>query len=196
MITMAKRKYEFRPDKTQSGLLNKLYLTPSQRLNILRWTLYGLILLILSVVQDVILCKASVFGATTDLVPCAIILICVELGADRGCLFALIAAMLYKFSGTAPGYYVIGLIPVLGCLFAVVRQSVFRKTVSSTMLCACIAVVLYELGIFGFGLLFQNTASFRILRFLVTAGLSLLSYPILYPITIAIEKIGEKTWKS
>lgn len=193
---MAKRKYEFRPDKTTSGLLNKLYLTPKQRLSILRWFLYGLMLLALSVIQDVILCKISLFGATTDLVPCAIILICVELGADRGALFALIAALLYKFSGSAPGYYVIGLIPAVGVLSAAVRQSVFRKTLSSTMLCACIAVVLYELGIFAFGLLFQSTALFRAARFLTTAGLSLLSYPILYPIITAIEKIGEKPWKN
>ena len=193
---MAKHKYEFKPDKPHSGIWNKLYLTPNQRLSILRWFLYGLVLLILSVVQDVILCKVSIFGATSDLVPCAIILICVELGAERSCLFALIAAMLYKFSGTAPGYYVIGLIPVLGVMAAAVRQSVFRKTISSTMLCACIAVILYEMGIFAFGLVFQSTALFRVTRFLVTAGLSLLTFPILYPITIAIEKIGEKTWKS
>lgn len=193
---MAKHKYEFKPDKPHSGIWNKLYLTPNQRLSILRWFLYGLVLLILSVVQDVILCKVSIFGATSDLVPCAIILICVELGAERSCLFALIAAMLYKFSGTAPGYYVIGLIPVLGVMAAAVRQSVFRKTISSTMLCACIAVILYEMGIFAFGLVFQSTALFRVTRFLITAGLSLLTFPILYPITIAIEKIGEKTWKS
>lgn len=193
---MAKHKYEFKPDKPHSGIWNKLYLTPNQRLSILRWFLYGLVLLILSVVQDVFLCKVSIFGATSDLVPCAIILICVELGAERSCLFALIAAMLYKFSGTAPGYYVIGLIPVLGVMAAAVRQSVFRKTISSTMLCACIAVILYEMGIFAFGLVFQSTALFRVTRFLITAGLSLLTFPILYPITIAIEKIGEKTWKS
>lgn len=193
---MAKRKYEFRPDKLDSGLWSKLYLTPKQRLSILRWFLYGLMLLILSVIQDVMLCKVSLFHTTTDLVPCAIILICVELGADRGALFALIAALLYQFSGTAPGYYVIGLIPVVGLVAAAVRQSVFRKTVSATMLCACIAVVLYEMGIFAFGLLFQKTAPFRVTRFLITAGLSLLSYPLLYPVTIAIEKIGEKTWKN
>ena len=193
---MAKHKYEFKPDKPHSGIWNKLYLTPNQRLSILRWFLYGLVLLIQTVVQDVILCKVSIFGATSDLVPCAIILICVELGAERSCLFALIAAMLYKFSGTAPGYYVIGLIPVLGVMAAAVRQSVFRKTISSTMLCACIAVILYEMGIFAFGLVFQSTALFRVTRFLITAGLSLLTFPILYPITIAIEKIGEKTWKS
>ena len=193
---MAKRKYEFRPDKTQASLLNKLYLTPTQRLNILRWFLYGVILLVLSVVQDVILCRASIFGATTALVPCAIILICVELGAERGSLFALIAALLYQFSGTAPGYYVIGLIPVFGVLSAALRQSLFRKSLSSTMLCACTAVILYEMAIFAFGLLFQSTALFRAVRFLITAGLSLLSYPILYPLVTAIEKIGEKTWKN
>ena len=100
---MAKRKYEFRPDKTGTSLLSKLYLTPKQRLSILRWVLYALLLVVLSVVQDVILSKAHLFGATTDLVPCAIILICVELGAETVALFALIAALLYQFSGPAPG---------------------------------------------------------------------------------------------
>ena len=193
---MAKRKYEFRPDKTQAGLLSKLYLTPKQRLNILRWFLYALMLTALSVVQDVFLCRANFFGATTDLVPCAIILICVELGAEQGSIFSLIAALLYMFSGTAPGYYVIGLIPIIGITAALVRQILFRKSFSSSMLCACIAVLLYEMGVFAFGLIFQNTALFRIVRFLITAGLSLLSYPILYPLTTAIEKIGEKTWKN
>ncbi len=192
---MAKRKYEFKPDRSGTNLLNKLYLTPKQRLTILRWVLYAVILVVLSVVQDVILSKASLFGATTDLVPCAIILICVELGAEKSAVFALIAALLYQFSGTAPGYYVIALIPILGVFAAVTRQSLFRKSLSSTMLCACIAVILYEMGIFGFGLLFQNTTLVRVHRFLITSGLSLLSYPILYPLTTAVEKIGEKTWK-
>ena len=192
---MAKRKYEFRPDKTGASVLNKLYLTPKQRMTILRWVLYALMLVVLSVLQDVILCKASIFGATTDLVPCAIILICVELGAETSAVFALIAALLYQFSGTAPGYYVIALIPVLGILAAVVRQSFFRKSLSSTMLCACTAVLLYEMSIFAFGLLFQNTSLVRAIRFLITSGLSLLSYPIVYPLTTAVEKIGEKSWK-
>lgn len=192
---MAKRKYEFRPDKPQTSLLNKLYLTPQQRLTILRWVLYALFLVLLSVIQDVILSKFHLFGATTDLVPCAILLICVELGAEKCAVFSLLAALCYQFSGTAPGYYVIALIPVLGIFAAIARQSFFRKSLSSTMLCACAAVFLYEMGVFCFGLLFQNTALFRVTRFLITWGLSLLSYPILYPITTAIEKIGEKTWK-
>lgn len=192
---MARRKYEFRPDKTQSSLINKLYLTPRQRLTILRWTLYALMLVVLSVIQDVVLCKAHIFGATTDLVPCAIILICVELGAERSAVFSLIAALLYQFSGTAPGYYVIAMIPILSILASLIRKSLFRKSLSSTMLCACLAVMLYEMGVFAFGLLFQSTSLTRMTRFLLTGGLSLLSYPILYPLVTTIEKIGEKTWK-
>lgn len=192
---MARRKYEFRPDKTQSSLFNKLYLTKQQRLTLLRWVLYALILVTLSVVQDVVLSKVHIFGATTDLVPCAIILICVQLGSERSAVFSLIAALLYKFSGTAPGYYVVALIPILGVMAAAVRKSLFRKSLSSTMLCACTAVMLYEMGIFAFGLLFQSTTLVRVTRFLLTGGLSLLSYPILYPLTTAIEKIGENTWK-
>ena len=192
---MARRKYEFRPDKTRSNLFNKLYLTPKQRLSILRWVLYGVILIVLSVIQDVVLCKAHILGATTDLVPCAIVLICVQLGAERSAVFSLIAALLYQFSGSAPGYYVIAMIPILSILAAIIRKSLFRKSLSSTLLCACVAVMLYEMGVFGFGLLFQNTTLVRLTRFLLTGGLSFLSYPILYPLTAAIEKIGEKTWK-
>ena len=192
---MAKRKYAFRPDKPRFDLFSKLYMTKQQRLSLLRWVLFTVLLMLLSAVQDVVFCKVSLFGATTDLVPCAIILICVQLGGDKSCVFALIAATMYKFTGTSPGYYVIGLIPILGVLAGVLRQSYFRRSVSSILLCACLAVLLYEMGIFGFGLLLQHTAPDKVLRFLLTGGLSLLSYPILYPIISAIDKIGEKTWK-
>ena len=191
---MAKRKYEFRPDNLKTDLFNKLALTRTQRMKLLRWVLYALLLVALSVIQDVVLCRVKLFGATTDLVPLAIILICVQLGGDASAIFALLAACFYKFSGTAPGYYVIGLLPILSVFAAVTRQSLFRKSPGSTLLCATVAMVLYELGIFGFGLLFRNTTPDRILRFLTTSGLSLLSYVVLYPATNAIERIGETTW--
>lgn len=192
---MARRKYEFRPDKTRTDLLSKLYLTPQQRRTFLRWLLYAVLLVAVSVLQDVVLCKLDVFGATTDLVPCTVILICVQIGADRSAIFALIAAMLYKFSGSAPGYYAMALIPVLALVAAMLRQSYFRRSFSSIVLCATAATVVYEMAVFLFGLIFVNTVPQRVVRFLLTGGLSALSYPILYPLTNAIDKIGEKTWK-
>ena len=67
---MAKKR-EFQADKPHASLLDKLYITPKQRLSLLKWLLIGVILLILSVLQDVVLCRFRILGATTDLVPCA-----------------------------------------------------------------------------------------------------------------------------
>ena len=192
---MARRKYEFRPDKVKTDILGKIYLTPQQRKKVLQWLLYGLLVLAASVLQDVVLCRMDFFGATTDLVPCAIILVCVQIGADRGAIFALVAAMLYKFSGSAPGYYSMALIPVLALMTAMLRQSYFRRSFGSVALCVTAAVVLYEMLVFACGLIFVNTVPFRAIRFLLTGLLSALAIPVIYPITNAIEKIGEKSWK-
>ena len=45
------------------------------------------------------------------------------------------------------------------------------------------------------GLFLGYTFPKRILGFLITAGLSMLAVPILYPIALSIEKIGGETWK-
>ena len=192
---MAKRKYDFRPDNLRSTILSKLYLTPKQRKSILRWLLLCLLLLVASVLQDVILCRLQLFGATTDLVPCAIILICVILGTDSSCLFVLLAALAYQFSGTSPGYYVVPLITVLAILLSMFRESFLRKSFSSVMLSAGTAVALYEMLLFVVGFVFGNTRADRWSVFLVTAVLSLITLPIMYPMVKTIAKIGGETWK-
>ncbi len=121
------KKYEFKPDKPRSGFLSKLHLTRQQRLNILKWFLYSMLLVLLSVLQDVILCRFRFFGATTDLVPFCIFLICVLEGTHRSSVFALVAACLYQFSG-GPGYYCIALIVVLGIFAAYFRQSFLQQS--------------------------------------------------------------------
>ena len=192
---MAKRKYEFRPDKPNSGLLNKLYLTKKQRLSLLKWLLYSGFLLVLSILQDVILCRVDIFGATTDLLPCAIFLICVYQGTETGSVFALVAACMYQFSGTAPGYYVIVLITALALVATMFRQSYLRKSLSSDLLCAGTVLVLYELLLFGITAVMGLVSAQRLPTFLVTAVLSLVAMPVFYPIILSIEKIGGETWK-
>lgn len=81
------QKEEFREDKPRSGLLSKLYLTQKQRLQLLKWALYALVLVVLSVVQDVLLSRFSIFGTTTELVPCGIFLIVVAEGMETGSVF-------------------------------------------------------------------------------------------------------------
>lgn len=192
---MANRKYEFRPDKTHGDLLNKLYLTKKQRLSLLKWSLFAVTLLALSVVQDVILCRVTLFGAACDLVPCAIFMICVILGAETGSVFSLVAAAMYQFSGTAPGYHIIVMIPLLGICAALFRQSYLRRSFSAEVLCAGSATLLYETALYVIGVATGYTAIFRVVSFLITAGLSLIVNMALYPLYCVIGRIGGEPWK-
>ncbi len=193
---MAKRKYEFQPDRPQTSILEKLYLTKKQRTSLLRWGLHGCTVLVLSLIQDVILCRMNLLGATTDLVPCAIFTLCALLGPERGCVFTLVAGALFQFSGSGPGVYVIALIPVLGIGLSLLQQILLRKSPSSDLLTAAVAIMLYELIIFAISVVAGETALFRLGSALVTGGLSLLCGAALYPIFTAIEKIGGTTWNA
>lgn len=194
-MSMAKRKYEFRPDNLRATLASKLYLTPKQRLTFLRWFLICALLMVVSVLQDVILCRFQLFGATTDLVPCVIILICVFLGTNSSSLFVLLGSLAYQFSGTSPGYYVIPLITVIAILLSMFRESFLRKSFSSVMLCSVVGMLAYEMLLFVAGLAFGSTRADRWGVFLLTGGLSSIVLPILYPVVKTIAKIGGEIWK-
>ena len=189
------KKYEFKPDKPQVKALSKLYITATQRKHILKWFLYAMVLLVLSVVQDVILCRFRLFGATTELVPCAIFLICIMEGAEQSSLFALLSALAYLFSGTAAGTYAMVLITVLAIFISMFRQSYLQKGFAAAMLCTAVAILLYELAVFGIGLFLGHTYPGRIVGFCITAGLSFLAAPVLYPFVHLIASIGGDTWK-
>lgn len=188
------KKNEFKPDKLRAGFLSKLYLTQKQRQSILRWFLYSMLLLVLSVLQDVILCRFRFFGATTDLVPCCIFMICILAGMNRSCIFALIAACLYQFSG-GPGYYCIALIVVLSILVTFLRQSYLQESFSAVMLCEAAALVLYEGSVFAAGLITGVTTLSRYPIPLFTVLLTLIVCPLLYVTVRAIGNIGGETWK-
>ena len=192
---MAKKNYEFRPDKPYSGLLSKLHLTQGQRMALLKWVLYSLALLVLSVLQDVFFSRGILFGATTDLVPCAILLICVLQGSESSLVFGLIASTLYLFSGTAPGAHAIVLLTFLGFFSNILRQSFLRKGFSAAMLCTGAALLIYEICVFAVGLMMGQTYFGRVYVFLMTALLSFLAAPALYPLFLSIGKIGGESWK-
>ena len=192
---MARYDKDFRPDRESTGLLNRLYLTKKQRLSAAKWLMYSLVVLTLSVVQDVILCDLNILDSTTDLVPCALFAVCILESAESGSLFCLIAAVIYQFSGTAPGFHIVALIPFLGVVTNIFRQNYLRKGFSATILCAGVATLVYELVIFGVALFVEQTHPGRFLTALITGGLDCLVLPVLYPILVSIGKIGGETWK-
>ena len=189
------RKYEFRPDSDRKGLLQRLYLTQQQRRSLLKWVLYALLLTVLSVLQDVILTPARLFGASTDLVPCAIIVICITEGTEGGSVFALIASLLYLFSGTAPGPYAMVFITLLAVLVSAFRQGYLHKGFAASMLCTGVAMLVYELAVFIVGLFLDLTSPGRLLTFVLTAVFSMIAAPLLYLLAKAISAIGGQSWK-
>lgn len=187
------KKYEFRPDRPYSGFWGKLFLTRQQRRNVLKWTLYALALVALSVLQDVLLCRVRIFGATTELVPCGIFLICLLEGMESGCIFALVSAFLYYFSGSSPGLYSVTVLTFLAIGATWVRQSWLQRGFRAAMLCTAAAMVLYTLVCFAIGVFLGLTTFGRIGSFLLSALLTMVAAPAIYPVLKAIG--GGDIWK-
>ena len=195
---MARRKrpnYEFKPDKAPKVLQKLLHLTALQRRQVLQWSLYGLLLVALLVLQDVIMSRVTIGGATTDLVPMAILLITVVSDVYAGSLFAIIASTVYEFTGSAPGPYVVAFITVLGIAAAFFRQSFWRRGVRSHCICAGLALLVYELAVYGTGLFLGLTYFSRIGVFVTTWALSFAVMLALYPLIRKIQKIGGELWR-
>ena len=186
---------EFKPDNQDVSLLKVLHLTRVQRDTLLKWGLYIAILVGFCMIQDVIMSQITIFGATTDLVVCAILLITVIEGTEIGSVFVLIASCLYYFSGSSPGPYSVGLLTFLGigaCLF---RQMYWHRNQGSIVLCAGLALLGYELGTFTVGVFSKLTHWGRLGAFTTTALLSIVVMIPLYALINRIGQIGGNTWK-
>ena len=192
---MSRKKFEFKPDYDGVDLSNKFYVTPRQRRSLLRWTLYSVCCVAALILQDSMLAKLRIFGAVIDLAPCAMLLICVLEGAEKGGVFTLCASVFFVLSGTAPGSYCVALLTLAGVLTALLRENFLRRSFSSTWLCAGLACVLYEMSVFAMGVFYEETYSGRWSVFLLTGLLGALAVPVLTPLMERIGKIGGETWK-
>ena len=196
---MAKRRrkkvYEFKPDRQETGLLKQLYLTRLQRMHLLKWACHAALCFLLLTIQDVIMSQFRFSGATTDLAVCAIFLIGLYEGTENGSLFALIASLVYLFSGSSPGAQCIALISCTTVVLNLLRQIYWHRSSGSILLCTCAGIVIYEMLNFLFGVFVGNTYMGRAGVFaLVAAFTCAVAFP-LYPLVKQISKIGGDTWK-
>ena len=189
------KKKEFRPDREGTGQLNKLWPTPSQQLRALRWLLFTAVCLVGLLAQDVLLYRVRIAGGCTDLVPCIILMVVVLQGAESGRVFALVLSVLFFFSGSSPGFYVIPLLTAVAVFVVIFRQAFLRQGFGTLLLCVAIGMLLYEMGVFAVNLFLKFTVSSRFTAAVATAVLSLAAVPVLYPVLLAIGKLGGETWK-
>lgn len=189
------KKAEFKPDAEGSGALKVLHMTRLQRLRLLKWVLYIAVLILALVIQDVIMSRITIFGATTDLVVCVILLITVIEGTEVGSMFVLLTSLFYYFSGSSPGPYTVAILTVLGMGATLFRQALLHRSPSSIVVCAGGAQILYELATFASGLVLGLTHWGRLGVFVFTGVLSALVMIPLYPLIHRIGLIGGNTWK-
>lgn len=188
------KKREFRPDRRGTSQLSKLWPTPRQQLRILRWILYGLMCLVVLLMQDVLLYRIDIAGGCTDLVPTLVIMVAVLQGAERGSIFALMASVLYFFSGSSPGFYVIPLLTGVAVLVVIFRQAFLRRGFWTVLVCEALGLGVYELGLFTVNWFLKLTVFSRVGAAFSTVVLSLLAVPVAYPVLMAIGKLGGEAW--
>ena len=189
------RQVEFRPDRQRKEWTKQFQITHAQRDTMLKWGSIILLCILLSVIQDVIMSRASIFGTTTDLIPMVILLITVTEGINNGSLFVLVASLMYYFSGSSPGPYSVAILTVLGIGACMFRQLYWHRNRGSIVLCAGLALMLYEIITYGLGIFLGLTYWGRIGIFVFTGLLSWLIMIPMYKLINAIGTIGGNTWK-
>lgn len=194
-IQKLRPKPDFKPDAEEFNVAKFLYLTQVQRDRLTKWGLYIALIVGFTVIQDIIMSQVHFFGGTTDLVVCIILLITVIEGIDVGGLFVLAASCFYYFSGSSPGPWAVGVLTFLGIGACIFRQMYWHRNQGSIVLCAGIALMLYEVIIFGIGVFTGLTHWGRFNSFLVTGGISVAVMIPLYTLINAIGQIGGNTWK-
>ncbi len=187
--------YEFKPDGRLVSPFKSLHFTHQQQLNLLRWAAYVAVCVLCLVIQDSIMSRISIFGATTDLAVSAMLLITVIEGSDVGSIFILIASTVFYFSGSAPGPYSVGMLTVLGLCASLLRQTIWHRSRGSIVLCAGGAAFCYEIGLYIVGMFMGLTRWYRFQRFFVTGLLAVAVMFLLYPIIYRIGQIGGYQWK-
>ena len=186
---------DFRPDSERAVILKGMIPTRQQLLMLLRWGLYAAVCLLMLVLQDTVMSRFHFMHATTDLVPAVVLLLTVLEGTDTGCIFVLIASVVYHFSGTAPGAYCVGFLMVFGILAALLRQFYWHRSPGAIILCSAVAVMAYEAAIFGTALFQGLTYWGRIWVFVLTGLFSSLAQIPLYFLLHKIGTIGGYIWK-
>lgn len=188
------KKRDFRPDRQTAVRLSRLWPTPKQQLRILRWVLLAAVCLIGLLAQDVWLYRIDLFGGCTDLVPCLVLTVAVMQGAEQGSLFALAASVLYFFSGSSAGFWVIPILTGVAVATAIFRQAFLRRGFWAVVLCAAAGMFVYEAGLFAVNLFLGLTAFSRVGAMLSTVVLSVLAAAVCYPLLLAVGKLGGDAW--
>lgn len=159
--------------------------------NILMWVLYALLFLAVMVVQTVIFGKHRFFGVKLSLIPVAVACICMQVGHEAGAVFALVASLVWCWTGADGGSVGIVTLTVTGILSGYLCDAVYARRLIPA-LCLSLGAVLFHEGVLFLVKFYLNETDIGLWRWLpVQAGLSLLACPFVYLFSKLIRKAGD-----
>lgn len=172
-------------------MFKKLYLTASQRREILKWTLYALVFLALLLNQTTLLGKFPIFGLKLNFVPLLLVCICIKEGPERGGIFCLITTLIQALSGVDYGGLSIAALTVCAVVSGILCNSVLNNRFLPALLCSFVTLVINETVIILFRVVLDRTAIQNLwLKAVPACALSLVAFPVIYLLVKAIEKTG------
>lgn len=175
-------------------LTGKLYITPRQRLTILRWSLCALVFFLVVVVQDVIFSRITVLDCVINFIPATILLISLTASVESGAVFALCASLFWSFSGAVLGSVSIFALTLSSVFLGALRESCFPKNIMSVLICCLLGLLAHELLLFLLALFLGYTTWTYWYQIFITTVFSVLICPVLYPLIRVIGRIGGNQW--
>ena len=169
-----------------------IHLTKRQWQGILKWSLYGTLSFLVMLLQSSVLAKTPVLGTKLAPLPALIVCVCVREGPEKGGLYAILASLIWCFSGADYGNLSVAVIPVGAMLSAVLCRAVLTLRFVPTALCCLAVTLLNAAAIFLFKLILPPTVAlenfWRVL--LPGVGLSMAFVPLHYGLVKLIGRIG------
>ncbi len=173
-------------------MLKYFHLTRLQWLGILKWSLYGLLTLLVLLLQTVLLSKQPILGAKLVPLTGLIVCVCVREGPEKGGFYAILATLFWCLSGSDFGNLSVAVIPIGAMLSAVLCRAVLTLRLFPTALCCLGVMLVNDSAVFVFKLILPPTVAldnyWRVL--LPGVGLSMVFVPLHYALVKLIGRIG------
>ena len=160
--------------------------------NALMWTLYGVLFLLIAVLQTVVFGRARFFGVKLTLIPVCIACVSMLAGAEAGALYGLCCGTVWCFTGAAGGAMHIVLLTVCGAVIGYICDRYLERQLLSAILMSLLALVFCQTLLFLFQCYLGTIYIGTIYTLPIQIGLSLLSCPLIYLGAWAIRKVGAK----
>ena len=116
--------------------------------NALMWTLYGVLFLLIAVLQTVVFGRARFFGVKLTLIPVCLACVAMLAGAEAGALYGLCCGAVWCFTGASGGAMHIVLLTICGAVIGYLCDRYLVRQLLSAVLMSLLALVFCQTILF------------------------------------------------